>query len=164
MSTVTAPQPRTSQQAAPRTDAHRVPSRLRRYTDHRSGATREIVSLPGAGGSRLVVDRDALTRGDQRLVAHLAGDEPPENARLVTAEYIADEDRGNCRLARLPPQADGGARGANHRGVAPAAGRDLPARTGFLPRRERTFFQRPGRNVKRSHVPDDAEDRRVPGP
>jgi hypothetical protein len=45
-----------------------------------------------------VVDRDALTRGDQRLVAHLAEDEPAENARIVTEVYIADEDRGNCRL------------------------------------------------------------------
>ena len=98
MSTITAPQPRTSQQPARRKDVHRVPSRLGRYTDHRSGATREIVSLPGAGGSRLVVDRDAVTLGDRRLVAHLAEDEPAENARIVTEVYIADEDRGNCRL------------------------------------------------------------------
>ena len=98
MSTITAPQPRTSQQPARRKDAHRVPSRLGRYTDHRSGATREIVCAPGSDGSRLVVDRDALTRGDQRLVAHLAEDEPAENARIVTEVYIADEDRGNCRL------------------------------------------------------------------
>ena len=98
MSTITAPQPRTSQQPARRKDVHRVPSRLGRYTDHRSGATREIVSLPGAGGSRLVVDRDAVTLGDRRLLAHLAEDEPAENARIVTEVYIADEDRGNCRL------------------------------------------------------------------
>lgn len=98
MSTITAPHPRTSQQPAPRADPHRVPSRLGRYTDRRSGATREIVCVPGAGGSRLVVDRDALTRGDQRLVAHLAEDEPAENARIVTEVYIADDRRGNCRL------------------------------------------------------------------
>ena len=97
MSTVTAPQPRTSQQPAPHTDAHRVPSRLGRYTDRRSGATREIVCLPGAGGSRLVIDRDAVTLGDRRLVAHLAADEPPENASIVTDVYLADESRGNCR-------------------------------------------------------------------
>jgi len=97
MSTVTAPQPRTSQQPAPRTHAHRTPSRLGRYTDHNSGATREIVCVPGAGGSRLVVDRDALTGGDGRLVAHLASDEPPENDRIVTEVYIADDSKGNCR-------------------------------------------------------------------
>ena len=54
MSTVTAPHPHASQEAERRTDAHRVPSRLGRYTDDRSGAKREIVCVPGAGGSRLV--------------------------------------------------------------------------------------------------------------
>jgi len=108
MNTITAPHPQTSQQPGRNTDAHRVPSRLGRYTDHNSGATREIVCLPGAGGSRLVIDRDALTRGDRRLVAHLAADEPAENARIVTEVYIADEGRGNCRLVwaedlKLPP-------------------------------------------------------------
>ena len=97
MSTVTAPHPPTSQEAERRTDAHRVPSRLGRYTDDRSGATREIVCVPGAGGSRLVIDRDAVTLGDRRLVAHLATDEPPENDRIVTEVYLADENRGNCR-------------------------------------------------------------------
>jgi len=97
MSTVTPPHPHASQEAERRKDAHRVPSRLGRYTDHRSGATREIVSLPGAGGSRLVIDRDAVTLGDRRLVAHLAADEPPENDRIVTEVYLADENRGNCR-------------------------------------------------------------------
>jgi hypothetical protein len=98
MSTLTAPNPRTSQRPEPNTDAHRVPSRLGRYTDHNSGATREIVCLPGAGGSRLVIDRDAVTLGDRRLVAHLAVDEPAENDRIVTEVYLADERRGNCRL------------------------------------------------------------------
>ena len=102
MSTVTAPQPRTSQQPAPRTDAQRVPSRLGRYTDHRSGATREIVCLPGAGGSRLVIDRDALTRGDKRLVAHLAPDEPQENAALVCEHYLREPAGRSCR--RVTPE------------------------------------------------------------
>jgi hypothetical protein len=42
MSTVTAPHPRTNQQPTRRTDTHHGPPRLGRYTDHHSGATREI--------------------------------------------------------------------------------------------------------------------------
>ncbi|MHB8492794.1 MAG: hypothetical protein ACYDA6_11365 [Solirubrobacteraceae bacterium] len=55
------------------------------------------MSLAGAGGSQLVIDRLAGTHADIRLVAHLAPDEPPENARIVCAMYLADERRGNCR-------------------------------------------------------------------
>jgi len=62
---------------------------LGRYAD-RQGDAREVVSLPGALGSVLVVDRDASTLGDVRLLAHLAGDEPPENARLVCDSYLKD--------------------------------------------------------------------------
>lgn len=32
-----------------------------------------------------------------RLIAHLAADEPPENDRIVSEVYIADESRGSCR-------------------------------------------------------------------
>jgi hypothetical protein len=55
------------------------------------------VSLPGASGSRLVVDRLAGTHSDARLVAHLAADEPLENASLVCAMYLEDPTRGRCR-------------------------------------------------------------------
>jgi hypothetical protein len=48
-------------------------------------------------GCVLVVDRDALTLGDRRLVALLAGDEPTENAALVCAHYLRDALRGGCR-------------------------------------------------------------------
>jgi hypothetical protein len=97
MSTITAPHPRTSQQAALRTGAQRVPSQLGLYTDHRAGAAREVICLPGAGGSTLVIDRLAGTHSDARLVAHLAADEPAENARIVSEVYLADESKGNCR-------------------------------------------------------------------
>ncbi len=62
---------------------------LGRYADPR-GDVREVVSLPGALGSVLVVDRDSSTLGDARLLAHLASDEPPENARLVCDSYLQD--------------------------------------------------------------------------
>jgi hypothetical protein len=97
MSTITAPHPRTSQQAELRTGAQRVASQLGRYTDHRVGAAREVICLPGAGGSTLVIDRLAATHADARLVAHLAADEPAENARIVSEVYLADESKGNCR-------------------------------------------------------------------
>ena len=45
----------------------------------------------------LVVDRDAVTLGDRRLVAHLDADEPRENAALVCAHYLRDVHRCRCR-------------------------------------------------------------------
>jgi hypothetical protein len=45
----------------------------------------------------LVVDRDATTLGDQRLLAHLHADEPAGNAALVCRLYLADPRRGRCR-------------------------------------------------------------------
>jgi hypothetical protein len=73
---------------------------LGRYTDDR-GEPREIVCRAGANGSRLVIDRLATTRGDERLVAHLAADEPAENADIVTSLYVADTEGRHCR--RLQP-------------------------------------------------------------
>jgi hypothetical protein len=96
MSTVAPPRPR----AHARRRGASVPdttARLGHYDDRSNGAPREIVSLPAAGGSRLLVDRLLGTRDDARLVAHLAADEPPENARLICAMYLADERRGTCR-------------------------------------------------------------------
>ncbi len=72
---------------------------LARYLDSR-GHPREVFARPGASGSVLVVDRDAATHGDRRLVAHLAADEPAENAALVCRCYVEDvqTDRFRCRL------------------------------------------------------------------
>jgi hypothetical protein len=72
---------------------------LGRYTD-RDGRAREVIARRGAAGSVLVVDRDCATHGDRRLVAHLAADEPAENAALVCNRYLEDgapSPRG-CRL------------------------------------------------------------------
>jgi hypothetical protein len=66
---------------------------------------RQVVSLPGAQGSMLVVDRDAATLGDRRLVAHLAADEPPENALLVCEHYLCDPTGRWCRRV-LPEDLD----------------------------------------------------------
>jgi hypothetical protein len=69
---------------------------LGRYLDP-DGRRRHVVALPGAGGSVLVVDGDALTLGDRRLVAHLAADEPPENAAIVCEHYLRDTTGHWCR-------------------------------------------------------------------
>lgn len=72
---------------------------LASYVDE-LGRPRDIVSCGAAHGSRLVIDRDRLTSGDRRLVAHLGADEPEENARIVCDLYMGD-DRKRCRPATM---------------------------------------------------------------
>ncbi len=72
------------------------PGLLGRYTG-REDRLRQVVALPGAWGSVLVVDRDASTLGDRRLVAHLAADEPRCNAALVCEHYLGDPAGRWCR-------------------------------------------------------------------
>jgi hypothetical protein len=62
---------------------------LGRYTD-RHGHAREVIASHGAAGSTLVIDREHLTHDDARLVAHLAADEPAENAAVVCRRYLED--------------------------------------------------------------------------
>ncbi len=69
---------------------------LARYTDA-EGRLREVLARPGHAGSVLVVDCDAATLGDRRLVAHLAADEPAENAVLVCRDYLRDPRGRRCR-------------------------------------------------------------------
>jgi hypothetical protein len=70
--------------------------RLGRY-GAADGRPREVIAAHGPGASVLLVDRDALTLGDRRLVAQLAADEPTSNAALVCARYLEDPSRGRCR-------------------------------------------------------------------
>jgi hypothetical protein len=51
----------------------------------------------------LVLDRDAITLGDRRLLAHLAPDEPSENAALVCRSFLHRLERGGCRCRLLSP-------------------------------------------------------------
>ena len=73
---------------------------IARYTDW-TGRPREIVTRPGCAGSVLVLDRDAVTLADRRLLAHLAADEPRENAAIATRCYLAQARRGRCRCRPL---------------------------------------------------------------
>jgi hypothetical protein len=75
---------------------------LGRYID-RQGHSREVVARRGFAGSVLVIDRDSATLGDRRLVAHLGGDEPPENAELLCRSYLEDASRGGPRPRRVTP-------------------------------------------------------------
>jgi len=77
------------------------PGLLGRYLDP-DARLRQVVALPGAAGSVLVVDRDAVTLGDRRLVAHLLADEPHENAALVCEHYLRDPAGRWCR--RVTPE------------------------------------------------------------
>jgi hypothetical protein len=95
--------------ASPRADpAHRGRTRgkplerhvLARYIDL-SGCPREVIARAGSAGSVLVVDRDAATLGDRRLVAHLGADEPAENAAVVCSRYLEDARLGRCGCRRL---------------------------------------------------------------
>ncbi len=81
----------------PRRDPGRGESGLLgRYLDS-DARRRQVVALPGARGSMLVVDRDEDTLGDRRLVAHLAPDEPPGNALIVCDHYLSDTAGHWCR-------------------------------------------------------------------
>jgi hypothetical protein len=92
---------------APRRGAAASVEPLASYLDT-DGRARELLALPGHGGSVLVLDRDATTLGDRRLLAHLAPDEPIENATLVCRLYLEDPAGRWCRrvepsdLERVP--------------------------------------------------------------
>ncbi len=109
---------------------------LARYSDSQ-GRLREILAKPGSGGSVLVIDRDVLTRGEERLVAHLAADEPRINAAVACSDYLNQSVR-RCRLLTpddlwvapfaeerrpaSPPGAGGGGDGGRHRRDGDAVG------------------------------------------
>jgi hypothetical protein len=92
------PLPRVSK-APRRSEAILAGGVLARYVDG-VGRARELLALPGHGGSVLVLDRDATTLCDRRLVAHLAADEPHENAALVCRLYLDDAHGRWCRRVR----------------------------------------------------------------
>lgn len=88
--------PRQSRVNARRRHATAARSRtLARYTDW-NGRAREVVVRAGCSGSVLVLDRDAATLSDRRLIAHLAADEPAENAAIVSHCYLRQARRERC--------------------------------------------------------------------
>lgn len=70
---------------------------VRRYRDG-DGATRELIARPAAEGSVLLVDRDLLSGGDQRLVARISADEPSDNALIAARAFLEAAPRERrCR-------------------------------------------------------------------
>lgn len=80
--------------------AEDAPNALAHYLDP-AGRCREVLVRAGFEGSSLVIDRDSTTLGDCRLIAHLAADEPPQNAVLVCASYLKQLQLGSGRCRRL---------------------------------------------------------------
>lgn len=99
---------------------------LTRYRDW-CGRSREIVTLAGAGGSTIVLDRDACTGLDRRLLAHLAVDEPPENAQLVSRCFVQRAKRSSCACRRLTTN---DLRAIPSEGLGALAGAPIPADDG----------------------------------
>jgi hypothetical protein len=65
-----------------------------------------MVARPGHGGSTLVIDRDPLGRGEERLLAHLSPDEPAINVRVVCRSYLdAEPSMRRCRALRPEDEA-----------------------------------------------------------
>jgi hypothetical protein len=78
-------------------------STLGRYIDE-DGRRRELIARQGFAGSVLVLDRDAETRGDRRLIAHLGADEPRENAGVVCSRYLEESSAARVRCRALAPE------------------------------------------------------------
>jgi hypothetical protein len=92
------PRPRASRGArGVRPDARPITGAVLAHYADAEGRPREVFARPGRGGSVLVLDRDAGTLEDRRLVAHLAADEPAENASVVCVHYLGDARGRRCR-------------------------------------------------------------------
>jgi hypothetical protein len=65
-----------------------------------------VIAAAAAEGSVLVIDRDAATHADRRLVAHLPADEPPGNAALTCRLYLEQLSREELRCRLLRPEDD----------------------------------------------------------
>jgi hypothetical protein len=127
-----------SSTARPRRDSGcGEPGLLGRYLDS-DGRQRHVVALPGAGGSVLVVDGDACTLGERRLVAHLAADEPPENAALVCEHYLRDTEGHWCRRVTAEDRQVVPFGEVNEQDPDPAA-EATPSSTGLTDRQGRTY-------------------------
>lgn len=86
---------------------------LGRYRDT-TGRLREVIARRRRDGCVLVVDRDAQTHSDGRLVAQIEAEEPAANAALVCALYLLDARRGRCRrvtaedlIGKVPAEREG---------------------------------------------------------
>jgi hypothetical protein len=96
MSTTSTPRPCNSSPPTTNRLARDTSVALGRYTSPQ-GYERELVCQPGFHGSVLVIDRFTASHEDARLVAHLASDEPAQNAQIIGSLYLNDERGRRCR-------------------------------------------------------------------
>jgi hypothetical protein len=99
MSTIAPPRPSSRRNGRTNHTSRARGALIAVYTDDHS-RRRELVRLTGAAATTLVIDRiaDLPADGDDaRLVAHLAADEPAENARTVARLYLAGANARRCR-------------------------------------------------------------------
>jgi hypothetical protein len=96
---------------------------LASYADS-EGRGREVIVSHGSEGSLLVIDRDRATRADDRVVAHLAPDEPPGNAALTCSLYLEQLEREDCRCRPLRAEDLRRAPFAEEQELAPAESTD----------------------------------------
>ena len=100
--------------------AAREPATLAGYRDA-GGRAREVVVVPGPARTAIVLDRDRSARGDARLVAHLAADEPAENAALACLRFLqAPAQRRGCRTLSAAQLRELALAGPPGEGAAPA--------------------------------------------
>jgi hypothetical protein len=96
MSTIAPPRPSQKRNGLGTCDPRPATKRLGAYTTP-SGERREVVCVTGTAETRLLIDRIRGSARDARLVAHLAADEPAENAQRICDLYVADTDARACR-------------------------------------------------------------------
>ncbi len=60
-----------------------------------------MIAFGGPSATVLLVDREAFSGEDPRLVAHLGADEPPQNVSIVCADYLQRLERGPLSCRRL---------------------------------------------------------------
>jgi hypothetical protein len=124
---------------------------LTRYRDRRR-RVREVIAMDGACATLLLVDRDASSGADWRLLAQLAADEPPENASLVCIDYLTRLEREPLACRRLMP-AD------LERDLADAALGYDPGEDAAAPAHPAIHETPAARVVSASHDPDPAPPR-----
>jgi len=103
------------------------------YADD-AGVEHELIAQRAAGGSMLVVDRMRTAGGQAHLLAHLAADEPPQNAAIVCSDYLARVRAGGlcaCRAVTADDLVSTPATDAvavtDVSGLAPLAGAEVDA-------------------------------------
>ncbi len=102
--TVSGPATETTRDDDTSPPAAATPTLIGTYRHDQTGTDRELIVISVPHGT-LLVDQDADTRTDRRLVGLIDPDEPQENPKILAGLYLEDPSRGRCR-AVLPEDLD----------------------------------------------------------